>query len=57
VADLAYQLGRLGIEHALARWGVMLSLGVALILFVALDEKKRIVMTMRKYYDEARSWE
>ena len=57
VADLAYQLGRLGMEHALARWGVMLTLGVALILFVALNEKKRIVATMRKYYDEARSWE
>jgi tetratricopeptide (TPR) repeat protein len=57
VADLAYQLGRLGMEHALARWGVMLSLGVALILFVALNEKRRIVETMRKYYDEARTWE
>ena len=57
VADLAYQLGRLGMEHALARWGVMLSLGVALILFVALNEKKRIVATMREYYDRARSWE
>jgi hypothetical protein len=44
-------------EHALARWGVMLSLGVALILFVALNEKRRIVETMRKYYDEARTWE
>ena len=57
VADLAYQLGRLGMEHALARWGVMLTLGVALILFVALNEKKRIVATIRRYYDEARSWE
>jgi hypothetical protein len=28
-----------------------------LILFVALNEKKRIVATMRAYYDEARSWE
>ncbi len=57
VADLTYQLGRLGLEHALARWGVMLTLGVALILFVALNEKKRIVATIREYYDQARSWE
>jgi hypothetical protein len=57
VADLAYQLGRLGMEHVLARWGVMLTLGVALMLFVALNEKKRIVATLRQYYDEARSWE
>ena len=57
VADLADHLGHLGMEHAPARSGVMLTLGVALILFVALNEKKRIVATMRKYYDEARSWE
>jgi hypothetical protein len=57
VLDVTYQLTRLGVDHALARWGVMLSLGVALILFVALNEKKRIVVTLRGYYDEARSWE
>ena len=57
VLDVTYQLTRLGLEHALARWGVMLSLGVALILFVALNEKKRIVATMREYYDKARTWE
>jgi hypothetical protein len=57
VLDVTYQLARLGHDYALARWGVMLSLGVALILFVALNEKKRIVATLRGYYDEARSWE
>jgi hypothetical protein len=57
VLDVIYQLGRLGVDHALARWGVMLTLGVALILFVALNEKKRIVATLRGYYDEARTWE
>ncbi len=35
----------------------MLTLGVALILFVTLNEKKRIVATMRDYYDQARNWE
>ena len=29
VLDVTYQLTRLGVEHALARWGVMLTLGVA----------------------------
>ena len=57
VLDLLYQIGRVGVDHALARWGVMLSLGVALILFVALNEKKRIVATLKDYYDEARTWE
>jgi len=57
VAGLVYELGRLGMEHALARWGVMLTLGVALVLLVAFNEKKRIVATMRLYYDEARTWD
>ena len=57
VLDVTYQLTRLGVDHVLARWGVMLGLGVALILFVALNEKKRIVATLRGYYDEARTWE
>jgi hypothetical protein len=57
LADITYQLTRLGIDNALARWGVMLTLGVALMLFVALNEKKRIVATLRQYYDHARTWE
>ena len=57
VLDVTYQLGRLGHDYALARWGVTLGLGVALMLFVALNEKKRIAATLRGYYDEARSWE
>jgi hypothetical protein len=57
VADLIYQLTRLGIENALARWGVTLTLGVALIVFVAVNEKKRVVATLRAYYFQARTWE
>ena len=57
VLDVVYQVGRVSAENALARWGVMLSLGILLILFVALNEKKRIVATMRQYYDRARQWE
>lgn len=57
VLDLGYQLGRIGVDHPMARWAVMLALGVGLILFVALNEKKAIVSTLRTYYDEARGWE
>jgi len=57
VLDVVYQLGRVGMEHTLAKWGIMLALGLLLILFVALNEKKRIVPTLRGYIDEARRWE
>ena len=57
VADLTYQVGRIGLENATARWAVMLALGVLLVLFVALNEKKQIVATARGYYDRARTWE
>ncbi len=57
VADVAYELGRVSLDHALAKWAIMLSLGILLVLFVALNEKKQIVMTMRGYYQEVRSWE
>jgi hypothetical protein len=52
-----YPLGRFGMEHALARWAIMLGLGVALVLFAALSEKKGIVETVREYYEEVRGWE
>lgn len=57
VLDVGYQLGRMGTEYALAKWGIMLPLGIALIVFVALNEKKRIVATMRQYYEQARQWQ
>ena len=57
VTDVVYQLGRMGMEHSLAKWGIMLVLGLGLVLFVALNEKKRIVVTMRDYIDQARQWE
>jgi tetratricopeptide (TPR) repeat protein len=57
VLDVVYQLGRMGLEHTLAKWAIMLALGILLILFVALNEKKRIVPTMREYFDHARQWE
>ncbi|GAC1475351.1 MAG: hypothetical protein NVSMB9_27670 [Isosphaeraceae bacterium] len=54
--DVVYQLGRIGMEHSLAKWAIMLALGLLLVLFVALNETKRIVITLREYYDRARHW-
>ncbi|MGC8639118.1 MAG: hypothetical protein ACP5XB_04485 [Isosphaeraceae bacterium] len=56
LADVAYELGRVSMDHALAKWVIMLSLGISLIFFVALNEKKQIVLTMRGYYHKIRSW-
>jgi hypothetical protein len=55
--DIVYQLGRMGLEDSLARWAIGLALGLALILFVALNEKKRIVLTLQGYYEQVRQWE
>jgi tetratricopeptide (TPR) repeat protein len=57
VLDVVYQLGRIGLEHALAKWAIMLALGIALVLFVALNEKKRLLETIRKYVEVVRQWE
>jgi hypothetical protein len=57
VADLLYELGRVSLDHALAKWAIMLSLGISLVFFVALNEKKQIVATMRGYVREVRSWD
>ena len=37
VLDVGYQLGRIGREHALAKWAIMLALGIGLVLFVAAE--------------------
>jgi tetratricopeptide (TPR) repeat protein len=55
--DSVYQLGRMGMEHTLAKWGIMLALGILLFLFVALNEKKGIVAAMRDYYEQVRHWD
>jgi hypothetical protein len=55
--DVLYQVGRFGVENALGKWAVMLALGIALILFVALTEKKRLMQAMRDYYEEVRRWD
>ena len=57
VLDVLYQLGRMGAESSLAKWGIMLVLGILLVLFVALNEKKKIVQSLKVFYDGARGWE
>ncbi len=57
VLDVVYQLGRMGMEHTLVKWAVMLALGLLMIFFVALNEKKRIVPAMRLYLDQTRHWD
>ena len=57
VLDVIYEMGRVSLDYALAKWAIMLALGIALVMFVALNEKKRIVGTMRLYFDQARLWE
>ena len=52
-----YEMGRVSLDYAFAKWAIMLALGIGLVLFVALNEKKRIVSTMRLYFDQARLWE
>jgi len=57
VLDVIYEMGRVSLDFAFAKWAIMLSLGIALVLFVALNEKKGIVAAMRLYYDRARLWD
>jgi tetratricopeptide (TPR) repeat protein len=55
--DITYQLVRFSADHAVAKWGIMLGLGIALFLFVALNEKKRIVGKILDYYEQIQAWE
>ncbi len=57
VLDVLFQLGRVGMEHALAKWAIMLVLGILLVLFVALNEKRQLLATIRKYVAVVRDWE
>ena len=57
VLDVVYEMGRVSLDYAFAKWAIMLALGIMLVMFVALNEKKRIVTTMRLYYEQARLWE
>jgi hypothetical protein len=57
VLDVVYEMGRVSLDYAFAKWAIMLVLGIALFMFVALNEKKRILETLGDYYERARQWE
>ena len=57
VLDVVYQLGKIGMDHAAAKWAIMLGLGLTLFGFVALNEKKKLMATLRKYVEVVRAWE
>jgi hypothetical protein len=57
VLDVIYEMGRVSIDYAFAKWAIMLALGIVLVLFVALNEKKGLVSTLRDYYAQVRQWE
>jgi hypothetical protein len=57
VLDLVYEMGRVSLDYAFAKWAIMLALGIALVMFVALNEKKRILETLGDYLEHVRQWE
>ena len=57
VLDVLYEMARVSRDHEFAKWAIMLSAGIGLVLFVALNEKKKIVATMQSYWVQARQWE
>jgi hypothetical protein len=57
VLDVVYEMGRVSLDYAMAKWAIMLALGIALVFFVALNEKKRILDQMLAYYAQVRNWE
>ena len=57
VLDVVYEMGRVSVDYAMAKWAIMLALGITLVLFVALNEKKRILSQMLDYYAQVRTWE
>ncbi len=57
VLDVVYEMGRVSLEHAMAKWLIMWAFGIAMVLFVALNEKKRILGQMLDLIARARTWE
>ena len=57
VFDVVYQLGRVGLDHAQAKWIIMLALAFLIFGFVALNEKMQIWERVRKFYMAAREWD
>ncbi len=57
VLDVVSEMGRVSLDHAPAKWGIMLDHGLSLVLFVAPDEKRRILSQIFDYDAHVRTWE
>ena len=57
ILDISYQLGRYSLDNSIARWAIMLVIGIALLLFVAISEKKAWLSRIRTYIGKVRDWE
>ena len=57
ILDISYQLGRYSLDNSIARWAIMLVIGIALLLFVAISEKKAWLSRIRTYIGQVREWE
>ncbi len=55
--DVGYQATRAGLDNAVARWAIMLGLGLSLVLFVALSEKYRLLVRLKRSLAQIRQWE
>ena len=56
VFDVGYQVGRVGIDHAQAKWIIMLALALLIVGGVALNEKVQIWTKLRALYVAVRAW-
>lgn len=54
--DVVYQLGRVGLDHAQAKWIIMLALALMIFGLVAINEKMQVWTRARRFYLEARTW-
>jgi hypothetical protein len=57
VLNLVYEMARVSADYAVAKWLIMLAIGISIVLFVALNEKKQIVGMLQDYYKHVRQWE
>jgi len=57
LGDVGYQLFEVGREYQLAKWAIMVGLGIMLLVFVALNERKQIGATLLAKFQEVREWE
>ena len=57
LGDVGYQLFEAGLQYQLAKWAIMVGLGILLLVFVALNERNQIGATLLTKFQEVREWE